>query len=148
MSMRSIFGDLILYLAGRVILSEFQGSGIGSSALQIALQETNPKYVCTVTRNPNVLAMISRAVSVDAHSVYPLSEQGSLPIEQMADLAGVPHNCIPLHADRYPANGLLGEKPPDSRSAEINSYFSSIPLSTGVLIGCNNLTKGETGEYY
>jgi hypothetical protein len=87
--------------------------------------------------------MLSKSASVESQDIFPLSSGEELPIKQMSKLAGVPQLNLPLHIERYPRNGLLGERPPESGLPAVNDYFRNIPLSTGVLIGCKYLSEGE-----
>lgn len=147
MNLRSIFGSKILYLAGRVILNEHQGNGLGRKALCNALEYKKPDVICSVTRNPNVVVMLARAASIKPEQIYPINTHVGLPLYQMAKIASVPAEDLPIHVSRYPINGLLGVKPKDSSSEHVNKYFESLPLSTGVLIGCR-YNKEEIYEQY
>ncbi len=132
----AVFGGSILYLAGRIITTRAQHKGIGTLALDRALDHLEPSYLCTITRNPSVPKMISKSTGCNFADIYPFSDGKDLPLIDMAEMADVPQESLPFHDGRYPKGGLLGEAPPEAGDVILASVFNSnLPLETGVLLG-------------
>lgn len=116
-----VFGERAIELAGRVVLPELQGAGIGTNLLEDFIKNQPVSVLTTYTRNPSVLRMI-RAVS---SSVYPLDDE----LELQAMAAAMDHASldsstgVTYHLHRYGEEGLFKGFDPAERSCE-----SSMPL--------------------
>ncbi len=98
-------GKRALELAGRIVLPEYQGQGIGSLLLARALAESQPEVVVTYTRNPNVLKMMQRA---GLGAIYPcVADDEHQELALQAPHASMGKDVV-IHEGRYGEDGLYG----------------------------------------
>lgn len=115
------FGGRAVELAGRVIHSDFQSNGIGTSMLQDFLAcNSSTDILTTYTRNPAVLRMIART----AAATYPLSDDDELRLLAQEMPHAVQLGDATYHLNRYGERGLFRGADP----AELDIATPPLPL--------------------